>query len=87
MGTDRRVGAFERQVARLTRARAPDAWTIDCRDRDGHRCLLLVDVTATGLSLDASAPGPWHIEPLNVGALRGVLRDAIVHLDRTADSP
>lgn len=73
-----------RLLTRLGWQRDPDLWTIPCRDGQGHRARLWVRLTSTGVSLTASSPGPWALQPLHVGQLRRALRDALITVDGLA---
>jgi hypothetical protein len=75
-----------RLLARLGWQRDPDLWTIPCRDGQGHRAWLGIRLTSTGVNLTASSPGPWALQPLHAGQLRGALRDALLTVDDLAGS-
>lgn len=63
---------------RLRWQRDPYLWTIPCRDADGRRAVLRVQVRASGVAVSASCPGDLTFAPLTVGRLRAALRDAVV---------
>lgn len=72
-------------LARLVR-RAPDPWTVPCRDGRGCRARLRIGLTSVGIMITPSAPGPWELTALESGRLRGAVRDALLTLDRLAGS-
>lgn len=86
MSTHHRQTRLLRLLARLGWQRDPELWTIPCRDGHGHRCQLQVRLITKGVTLTASAPGPWALEPLRVGQLRAALRDALLTVDSLAGS-
>ena len=73
-----------RLLARLGWQRDPDLWTVPCRDQRGRRARLIVALTATGIALASTSPEGVELTPLEVGQLRGALRDALLTLDRLA---
>lgn len=75
-----------RLLARIGWQRDPDTWTVPCRDGRGHRARLHVRLTDAGVVVAPSTAGPWALTPLQVGRLRGALRDAVLTFDRLAGS-
>ena len=73
-----------RVLARLGWQRDPDLWTVPCRDQRGRRARLIVALSAMGISLASTSPEGVELTPLEVGQLRGALRDALLTLDRLA---
>jgi hypothetical protein len=71
-------------LARLGWQRDPDLWTVRCRDQRGRRVRLIVALSATGIALASTSPEGVELTPLEVGQLRGALRDALLTLDRLA---
>lgn len=73
-----------RLLARLRWQRDPTAWTVRCRDGNGDRAVLRIQLAETGIRVTASSPGPWALSPLAAGRLRGALRDALLEFDCVA---
>jgi len=71
-------------LARLGWQRDPELWTVRCRDGHGHQARLLVHLTAAGICLTVSEPGPLQLNVLQTGRLRAALRDAVLSLDELA---
>jgi hypothetical protein len=77
VSTRARASLFVGLLTRLGLRRDPDLWTVRCRDERGRRAHLQVRLTAEGVTLVSSSPGPWPLTPLEVGRLREALRDAL----------
>ncbi|MGH3900142.1 MAG: hypothetical protein ACRDTA_18260 [Pseudonocardiaceae bacterium] len=73
-------------LARLGWQRHPTQWTVRCRDGRGRRSSLRIGLTRTGITIAATSPGPWRLTPLESGRLRGVVRHALIIVDRRAGS-
>lgn len=71
-------------LARLTRQRDPEVWTIHCRDGRGRRTTLLIGPTSNGITITATGSGPWQLALLESGRLRGAVREALLTLDQGA---
>jgi hypothetical protein len=77
-----------RLLARLAWQRDPQRWTVVCRDGRGRRATLRISLAGTGAVVAPSSAGPFTLTPLQVGRLRGALRDVVVtHGQLTADQP
>lgn len=63
-------------LARLGSRHGQDLWTVRCRDGRGQRARLLISLTRNGITITATAPGPWQLTLLEFDRLRDVLRDA-----------
>ncbi|GAA5110083.1 hypothetical protein [Haloechinothrix salitolerans] len=73
-----------RLLARLRWQRDPTAWTVRCRDGNGERAVLRIQLAETGIRVAASSAGPWTLSPLAAERLRGAVRDALLEFDRVA---
>lgn len=73
-----------RLLIRLGWQRDPELWTVRCRDQHSQRARVFVSLSAAGVALASTSPGPLELTPLEVGQLRGALRDALLTLDRLA---
>jgi hypothetical protein len=63
-------------LARLESRRDQHLWTVRCRAERGQQARLLVNLTRNGITITATAPGPWQLALLELDRLRDVLRDA-----------
>ncbi|MGH3874551.1 MAG: hypothetical protein ACRDSR_24110 [Pseudonocardiaceae bacterium] len=66
-------------AALLARLRSrPDrhAWTVGCRAERGRRASLLISLTGDGITITATASGPWLLTLPELERLRDVSRDA-----------
>ncbi len=74
-----------RLLARLRWQRDPTVWTVRCRDSNGDRAMLRIQLAETGIRVAAPSPGPWALSPLAAGRLRSAVRDALLEYDRVVD--
>jgi hypothetical protein len=72
-------------LARLGWQRDPTGWTVRCRDERGRRTSLRIGLTRDGITITATAPGPWRLTALESGRLRGVMREALLSLPQLPD--
>lgn len=86
MGNHQRATPLLRLLARLGWQRDADLWNVRCCDGRGRRARLCIHLTAAGVTLTPSSPGPWALTPLEAGHLRGAVRDALLSLDRLASA-
>lgn len=70
-----------RLLVRLGWQRDPDFWTVHCRDQWGRRARVVVALDTAGVALASTSPEPLELTPMEVGQLRGALRDALLNLD------
>jgi hypothetical protein len=63
-------------LGRLGWARDPDSWTTECRDGLGHRSRVVVRLGYGFVTMESPSLGLVYLTPLQVGRLRGALRDA-----------
>jgi hypothetical protein len=63
-------------LGRLGWARDPDSWTTACRDGLGHRSKVVVRLGYGFVTMEIASLGLVYLTPLQVGRLRGALRDA-----------
>lgn len=68
-------------LGRLGWARDPDSWTTECRDGLGHRSRVVVRLGYGFVTMESPSLGLVYLTPLQVGRLRGALRDAGHDLD------
>jgi hypothetical protein len=68
-------------LGRLGWARDPDAWTTACRDGRGRRSTVVVRLGYGFVTMEGPSLGLVYLTPLQVGRLRGALRDAGLDLD------
>ncbi len=51
---------------------------VACRTEGGRRSRIDIQVSARGIAVVPTRPGPWVLSPLQVGRLRGALRAAVL---------
>jgi hypothetical protein len=65
-------------------ARDHNSWTVRCRDENGRLSTVAVRLTFGFVILEGAEFGLVYLSPLQVGRLRGALRDAELELHRAA---
>jgi hypothetical protein len=86
MGHHRRRRSTIRSIlARVARAQDdPTARQARCRAGHGRRSSITVRVACGYVTLEGWPFGPVYLSPLQVGQLRGLLREAVIGLDSPA---